>query len=231
MANNPNRSYDVCMPIELAQIVAVRRVLPDGYLHPVQKDEISGGEIYRYPWMSMELGDYFVAPHANRSPNSMRIAFFQMAARQDWEIAVTPVTQDGQPAWRVCLILKEVSKWKKSLDLLLDEDEAKPEGERLFPYLKRPRYSELTNRAKARAKDAKRPSKNPKTKASTKTVKASKVDGKRVSVPRKKKDDIWVEEPAGAFWVDEAPPPPPPAPAPEVKLTREEIVRRALEGS
>lgn len=69
--------------------------------------------MYQYPFAKMELGDFFIVAIGSRSEKSMRIAFYQSAARHDLEIAITPWKMPGGfPGLRVCVTIIGVTTYK-----------------------------------------------------------------------------------------------------------------------
>lgn len=108
-----SRPYDVVIPAPLLSEVVERRRSPTGKQHLVREIKRAGVVSYAYPWDKMELGDFFVVAIGSRSPKALRVAFAHAAARHDFELAVTPWTmQDGQPGFRVCVVIIGVTPWK-----------------------------------------------------------------------------------------------------------------------
>lgn len=210
-----NRPYDITIPApELAKLLERRRS-PDGLRHQITETRRGGQRAYVYPWEKMELGDFFIVPIGSRSKHSMRISFHQAAARHDFEIAVTDWTmEDGSPGFRVAVTMIGVTRAKQALDRLLDEDEKLPPSKQKYRHVPRPRYSDLTNRRKSKRK--------------SEAAYRRRIVPKSRQTPRPDPKD-------NPFWADNDPEVPQPLsvmePAPEVKLSREEVIRRAQEAA
>lgn len=141
--NVKSRSYDLAIPPAVLAKVVERRRTPDGLCHDVNEIKRAGRRVYDYPFAQMELGDFFIVYIGNRSEKALRIAFYQAAARNDYEIAVTPWKMPGgSPGLRVTVVIIGLTRYKRELDRMLDMDAALPKDERLFKGVKRPKYSD-----------------------------------------------------------------------------------------
>lgn len=113
MRSPRSRPYDILIPAPILDRIKDRRHSPDGVVHEVKTVVRAGRRVYNYPWSKMELGDFFIVPIGGRSKKAMRVAFQQAAARHDMEIAVKEVVlPDGSPAYRVTVVIIQVSRYK-----------------------------------------------------------------------------------------------------------------------
>lgn len=141
--NLEDRPYDLAIPPVLLEKVKARRFTPDGVPHTVKEIKRAGRRVYDYPFPKMELGDFFVVAVGNRSEHAMRNAFYQAAARQDFEIAIKPwKLEGGAKGLRVTVTVIGVTRYKRKLCQLLDEDALRPKGKQLFKGVPRPKFSD-----------------------------------------------------------------------------------------
>ena len=211
--NQLNRPYDVVIPAPELIKVQERRRSPSGFRHTVNKTRRGGQQVNVYPWSKMELGDFFIVPIGGRSRGSMRVGFHHAAARYDYEIAVTDwKMEDGSPGFRVAIIIIGVNRYKSMLDRLLDEDEKLPENKQKHAHVPRPRYSDVANRRKSRRRIVASQKRRPKSRQEPREDKPS---------PFWYDDEINIPTPVSGMSAT-------PIAPPEVKLSREEVVRRAL---
>lgn len=112
-----DRPYDVAIPGNLIAKIKERRHSPDGQPIAVREKGRGSERVFVYPWRKMQLGDFFVAPIGDRSEKSMRTAFYQAAARHDFEIAVKPYKlPGGAPGLRVTLVIIGVKQYRIKSD-------------------------------------------------------------------------------------------------------------------
>lgn len=114
-SNVLHRPYDRAFPDDMRDAVQERRRAPTGFEHEVKIARRGDDEIQCYPWKELELGDFFLA-RVSGNEKSLRIAFYQAAARHDYEIAILPVERDGLPFLRVTLVVIGVNKYKAAAE-------------------------------------------------------------------------------------------------------------------
>lgn len=198
------RPYDDHVPAPLLRGIVERRQSPTGVCHTVPEVRRAGRRCYAYPWSKMLLGDFFVVAIGDRSEQALRTAFAQAAARFDFELAVVKLKDDyDQPALRVTLTVIGVTQWKKAAEKA-GVSVAYSDGR----WKARKRRWEEANR--------KRPDKP-----------APPAEGKRKDKPFWKDNDPELPIPGSSTGPNLGPVV---AVEPEVKLTREQMLKRALAG-
>jgi hypothetical protein len=100
--NLSHRPYDRFLHPRQREHAVRLRVHPDGVCRPVSKIGLYNQR--RYPWSSLLLGDYFIAPLGFCSEKAMATGIRQAAARRDYEVSIARVIDDdGRDCLRVTL--------------------------------------------------------------------------------------------------------------------------------
>lgn len=107
-----HRPYDVAIPTEQRLKVIERRRSPDGLPHPVPEVRRGSQRVYSYPWSKLQIGDFFIVRAEGRSVKAMKVAFYQAAARHDYEVVVSEIVHEGIPSLRVTLTVIGVNRYK-----------------------------------------------------------------------------------------------------------------------
>lgn len=110
-----NRPYDKFIPSDLLVFVRKRRHTPNGFEKKVTQTVRAGQRCNKYPWDKMQIGDFFYVDLTGKSERAVRVGLHQAASRLDLELAIRPwKLPNGNPGLRVIKVLEGVSVFKKA---------------------------------------------------------------------------------------------------------------------